>query len=124
MSHLAMHDYRLELQSLKLKDHGWDIKKLHNHVDRITNAIKGAGEKVSDTDQIINLFQAYKTTTNAIFRQHVTLLESEWSRGKLTMPATLRADIESRYQDMVCNNKWKPPKAEKPEVTALRQKRQ
>ena len=80
-----------------------------------------ANSVVSEEDQILYLFDACKTNKNEKWLQHVTNLESDWSRETLTTAEDLMKKAGTHADAMVRNKEWKPPAKE--QLTALNAER-
>ena len=106
-STLATRDYKLELQQLSLKKCGHNLKTLHINFDNTILKIKQSGADVDAQDQIMYLFQAYRTyDDNEQFQSHVSLLESQWSPATIMTPAELREKVDVQVQTMIQNKRW------------------
>ena len=69
---------------------------------------------------MMHLIAAYRmNSTNTQFLQHVSNLESDWSRNVITTSAQLRTQCESHVNTMIRNGNWRAQCAPKSEPTAL-----
>ena len=82
---LSTHDLLQDLGSLELKKFGYNIKKLHAKVNHLVAQLKVNKAEPDDLTIMMHLIAAYHTnSTNTQFLQHVSNLESDWSRNVIT----------------------------------------
>ena len=105
---LATRDLKLSLQNLTLKAHGWDPRRMHNHVQETLATVGQTGETISENNQIVYNFEGHKQDNkNEKFLQCVSSLESKWHEGEITTRAQLEQKVVTQFQAMLRNKVWK-----------------
>ena len=101
---LSTRDLLQDLGSLELKKFGYNIKKLHAEVDHLVAQLKVNKAKPDDLTIMMHLIAAYRTNSmNTQFLQHVSNLESDWSRGIIMTSTQLRTQCETHVNTMLRN---------------------
>ena len=117
---LSTCDLLQDLGSLELKKFGYNIKKLHAKVDRLVAQLKANKAEPDDLTIMMHLIAAYRTNwMNTQFLQHVSNLESDWSRGVITTSTQLHTQCETHVNTMLRNGNWWAQRTPKTEPTAL-----
>ena len=96
-----------QFNKLSLKDYKYNIKKLNQDIDHMLVDLHAVGNGYSNCDIMIHLFMAYEQATNEDFITHTRYLRSEYSTKKLTKYEVLMQEAESKYDELVKDNKWK-----------------
>jgi hypothetical protein len=103
---------KTELYSMDLKRHKHNILKFHLNVDDKIDTLNAVGKPPADDDIVIGLFKAYDTSNNALFKEYVRFLKSEYNEGRFTNRKDLMHKVEAKYDELCIENKWKVAKQE------------
>jgi hypothetical protein len=103
---------KTNLFSMDLKDYKHNIVEFHEDVTNKVASLQAVGHSHSDTDLCVGLFKAYATSENAIFKNHIEFLKSEYNEARITSGEALMHKVEAKYDDMLKHKQWKNVKAE------------
>ena len=106
-TYLARQNEKTKLETMKFKECGYDITKLHNKMRQTRATVQQLRGTVSDEDQMANLIRAYRTQDVPEWLQHVNNLESKLATGDITRIAALQEQAATYVALLKSSKKWK-----------------
>ena len=117
---LSTRDLLEDINTLDFKKHQYDVLKLHAAFNSLVAQLMVNKAEPLELNQMMYLLQAYKTNSSKeTFLRHVDNLESDWSRGVITMPAELRTKVKTYINTLIQNKQWKSTRPVPTQPTAL-----
>ena len=109
-----------QLIELSLKEHSWDIDKLHTAYDLLVATLKAGDESPSVATQMLYLMKAYKTNLdNEEWMAHVRNMDSMINSNTIKDVQDLQDNAKRMYSSLLTDGKWKKPKVAQPQCTIL-----
>ena len=99
---------------------GHDITKFNQYVEHQVLALRARGEHT--TDLIVNLFKAYKVSSDRTFAEYLKKKEDDWMEGHTMQPAALMSLAKNKYHLLVQMKQWNAPTKDKAKILALQSK--
>ena len=91
-----------QLIDLSLKNHGWDIDKMHTLFDQLIATLKAAKEEQSTGTQLLYLMKAYKTNPeNDEWMAHVRNMDSMINSDQINDVQALQNNAKRYYTTLI-----------------------
>jgi hypothetical protein len=98
-----------------------DVEKFNEQVKIIVMQIQERGAKVEDENLMVNLFRAYLSVSDSVFRRYVENQRDDYNDGvKDLSPNKLMELAGNKYKSLVEEDMWQAPTASDKEIVALR----
>ena len=111
---ISVKNSKKKLKTITFKQCQFNRTKLHSKITTIEQAIKAAGESISQADMCTHLLRAYQTNKNEIWLRNVANLEIDWVRQNIATPQKMQTEAMLYYQHMVSMKQWKAPTSTTP----------
>ena len=99
---------------------GHDIVKFNRYVEHQVLALRARGHH--STDLVVNLFEAYKTSSDKNFVDYIRKKEDDWMEGRPMEVEQLMNSAKHKYLLLVQAKKWNAPSPEEAKLMALQSK--
>ena len=116
----AVQNARDALNQLSLKEHKFNVKKFHEHVNEQVLIIENNAEEIIGGQVSAALITAYKTCSHEEFLQHIRHLEIVAEEANVELDyEDLMVKAETKYDKLIKNKTWGKKDAREEQLLAL-----
>ena len=96
-----------------------DISQFNDAVTAWRQALDARGERVGDTDLMVNLFRGYRACIDHEFQQWIKMKQHDYNEGQDVSPDALMSLALNTYNTMIKDGTWKAPTKDQETIVTL-----